>query len=171
MRVEGDHLVPVLPTVNGLSEQLYDIQQSRKNPNRVYLGHGDGLGSMRWDGHTWIDEGRLPNVIYEARGLEEDGDGILWAGGGDGKILRVEVAPTGMRDSKVEVLTQKDGLPDGTPFVNYVAGSVMINVDPSRTCIAGIRQRTGLWWTTGSSCPSMLPTPAPTFFGRSHAKG
>ena len=33
------------------------------------------LGSMRWDGRKWIDEGRLPNTIYEARNFVEDADG------------------------------------------------------------------------------------------------
>ena len=62
MRVEGDNLVPAMPEVHRPTEQTYDIQQSRKNPNRIFIGHSDGLGSMRWDGHAWIDEGRLPNM-------------------------------------------------------------------------------------------------------------
>ncbi len=124
MKREGDNMVPAMPAVHGLREQTYEILQSRKDPLRVYIGHSDGLGSMRWDGHAWIDEGRLPNLIYEARVLAEDGDGILWASGGNGKILRVTVAPTGMRDSKVEALGQDAGLPDSVAGAEFVAGSV-----------------------------------------------
>jgi signal transduction histidine kinase/DNA-binding response OmpR family regulator len=129
MRLEGDNLVPAMPAVHGLPEQTYDIELSRKNPSRVFIGHSDGVGSMRWDGHAWIDEGRLPKIVYEARGLVEDGDGNLWVSGSNGKVLRVEVAPTGMRDSKVEILSRKEGILDGSNDVEYVAGSVFATVD------------------------------------------
>src|SRR5207248_11167171 len=58
MKVEGDTLVPAMPALYGLNEQTYDVVQSRSNPARVLIGHGDGVGSMRWDGKAWIDEGR-----------------------------------------------------------------------------------------------------------------
>ena len=70
--MEGDTLVPAMPSVHGLNEQTYFVSQSRKTPSRVFIGHSDGVGSMRWDGQAWIDEGRLPNTVYEARGLVED---------------------------------------------------------------------------------------------------
>jgi signal transduction histidine kinase/CheY-like chemotaxis protein len=132
VRLEGDNMVPAMPAVHGLPEQTYDILQSRKDPNRIYLGHADGLGSMRWDGHAWIDEGRLPNLVYEARILAEDGEGTLWASGGNGKILRVTVAPTGMRDSKVETLGQNAGLPDSVEAAQFVAGSIFASANRSR---------------------------------------
>ncbi len=52
-------------SLHSLSEQVYTMRQSTKTPNRVFIGHGDGVASMRWDGHQWIDEGRLPNTIFE----------------------------------------------------------------------------------------------------------
>src|SRR5208283_4356760 len=73
---------------------------------------------------AWIDEGRLPKMVYEARILTEDSEGILWASGGNGKILRVTVAPTGMRDSKVEALGQDAGLPDSVSGTQFAAGSI-----------------------------------------------
>ncbi|MEI9979009.1 MAG: GAF domain-containing protein [Edaphobacter sp.] len=87
---------------------------------------------MRWDGHAWIDEGRLPNLVYESRGLTEDAEGNLWVSGGNGKVLRVEVAPTGMRDSKVEVLSQKEGLVEGANDVEFVAGNIFAIADRSK---------------------------------------
>jgi len=132
MKLEGDNLVPAMPAVHGLQEQSYDILQSRKTPSRVFIGHSDGLGSMRWDGRTWIDEGRLPNTIAEARNLVEDAEGTLWVGGGTGKVLRVEVAPAGMRDSKVQVLSHKEGLIDSITDVEFVAGGVFVTFDRSK---------------------------------------
>ena len=107
MRVVGNKLVPAMPAVHGYPEQAYDILHSRKTPARVFIGHSDGIGSMRWNGSTWIDEGRLPNTVYQARTLVEDAQGNLWAGGGTGSVLRIEVAPTGMRDSKAQVISKE----------------------------------------------------------------
>jgi signal transduction histidine kinase/DNA-binding response OmpR family regulator len=132
MRVEGDNLVPAMPSVHGPTEQTYDIQQSRKDPNRIFIGHSDGLGSMRWDGHAWIDEGRLPNNVYESRYDVEDADGVLWVSGGVGKVMRVQVAPTGMRDSKAEFLGIDKGLVEGDTDAEFVAGSIYVSVVRSK---------------------------------------
>ncbi len=132
LKVEGDAMVPAVPTLHGLNEQTYDIAQSKKDPNRVYVGHSDGVGSIRWDGHTWKDEGRLPNLVYEARGLVEDADGNLWVAGGEGKVLRVEVAPTGLRDSKVKVLSRNEGLPDGGTNVALAADDIFVTAARSK---------------------------------------
>ena len=64
MRVVDDKLVPALPSAHALDNQTYLAIQSRKNPDRVFIGHGNGVGSMRWDGGRWVDEGRLPNTVY-----------------------------------------------------------------------------------------------------------
>ena len=132
MKLVGDALVPAMPAVHGLQEQTYDIAQSRKTPSRVYIGHSDGVSSMRWDGRQWVDEGRLPKTIYESRGIDEDDQGIVWVSGGTDKMLRIDVAPTGMKDSKVEFLGQKEGLKKGTILASFVAGSIFAGVDRSK---------------------------------------
>jgi signal transduction histidine kinase/DNA-binding response OmpR family regulator len=132
MRLAGDALVPAMPAVHGLQEQTYTIVQSRKAPSRVFIGHNDGVSSMRWDGRQWLDEGRLPNTVYEGRSIDEDEQGNVWVSGGTGKVLRVQVAPTGMKDSKVEVLGQEEGLRKGTAYANFAAGSIYAGVDRSK---------------------------------------
>ena len=132
MRLQGDSLVPAMPAVHGLTEQTYVIDQSVKDPSRIFIGHSDGVGSMRWDGQKWIDEGRLPKTIYEARGIVEDADGVLWVSGGSRSVLRVEVAASGMRDSKYQVFSQNEGLPEGQNDVELVAGSIFATVDRSK---------------------------------------
>ena len=128
-KVEGNALVPALPLLHSLSEQVYTTRQSTKTPNRVFIGHGDGVASMRWDGHQWIDEGRLPNTIFEVRTIAEDADGKLWVGGTKGKVLRITVAPTGMRDSKAEVISSKEGLPSGLTGVSFAFGNLYTVID------------------------------------------
>ena len=126
MRVVGDKLVPALPLLYSLNEQTYTMRQSVKTPDRVFIGHGDDVGSMRWDGHQWIDEGRLPNTVFEARTLAEDAKGVLWVGGAKGKVLRVTVAPSGMRDSKAEVISGEQGIPNGVTTVSFALGNVYV---------------------------------------------
>ncbi len=128
MRVAGDKLVPAQPDVYGPKEQTYYLYQSRKTPNRVFRGLVDGVASMRWDGQKWIDEGRLPETVYTAADVVEDGEGNLWASGGTGKVLKIEVAASGMRDSKVRVISAKEGLPDGANDVQFLGGNVFATV-------------------------------------------
>jgi signal transduction histidine kinase/CheY-like chemotaxis protein/ligand-binding sensor domain-containing protein len=128
MRVSPNAMSFAMPGTHGLSEQCYFVLQSRKNPSRVFIGHSDGVGSMRWDGQKWIDEGRVP-VVYQARTLAEDADGIVWAAGGNGRVLRVTVADTGMRDSKAEFIGKQEGLPGGVNGTAWAIGSVWIGID------------------------------------------
>jgi len=132
MRMVGDQLVPAMQELHGLNEQTYTLSQSKKTPSRVYIGHSDGVQSMRWDGKKWIDEGRLPNTVYEARNIVEDPDGVVWVSGSSASLLRIEVAPTGLRDSRVRVISQKEGLLEGTNDVEFVAGEIFVTVDRSQ---------------------------------------
>ena len=96
MRVQANNtLTPAMPSVHGLGEPAFTLFQSRKTPDRDFFANRDGVSSMHWDGKAWIDEGKLPNIVYRATSLAEDTDGDLWAGGGKGSVLRITVAPIG----------------------------------------------------------------------------
>ena len=126
--VEGDKLVPTLPTISGRRTSAFVVCQSRKNPERVFKGMADGVGSIRWDGQKWIDEGKLPGVVYNGFDVVEDTDGSIWVSGGTGKVLHVEVAPTGLGNSKVQVVSNKEGLPDGANDVQVLGGNVYATI-------------------------------------------
>ena len=132
MRAVGDRLVPAMQELHGLNEQTYTLTQSKKTLSRVYIGDSDGVRSMRWDGKKWIDEGRLPNTVYEARNIVEDPDGIVWVSGGSNSLLRIEVAPTSLPDSRVRVVSQKEGLIEWTNDVEFVAGEIFVTADRSK---------------------------------------
>lgn len=129
MKAEGDQMVPAMAGVEDLAEQTYIVAQSRLTPARVFIGHSDGVGSMRWDGHTWINEGRVPNLVYEARNFVEDAEGYTWVSGADGKVLRGRVAATGMRDSHFAAIGNAEGLPDGSSDVELVGKDVFALMD------------------------------------------
>jgi len=132
MRIENDKMTPAIPALHGLTEQAYTLAISRKNPNRIFKGSNDGVSSMLWDGHKWTDEGRLPKTVYEARSVPEDDDGFVWAGGSNASVLRITVAPTGMRDSHAEVIGKDQGLPDGSNGVSLVGSSIYAAIDRSQ---------------------------------------
>ncbi len=133
MKVAGDALVPAMPALHGLTEQAYAVIQSHKTPESCVYRSRRWCGFHALDGHAWIDEGRLPNLVYESRGLTEDGEGNLWVSGGNGKVIRVDVAPSGMRDSKTQILSQKEGLAEGANDAEFVAGSIFVLVDRSKS--------------------------------------
>ena len=58
-RVTSTAIVPAMPGTFGPTEQCYVISQSRKT-HRVFIGDGDSVGSMRWDGQKWIDQAGYP---------------------------------------------------------------------------------------------------------------
>ena len=132
MRVQDNTLTPAMPSVHGLSEPAFTLFQSRKTPNRVFFANRDGVSSMHWDGKEWIDEGKLPNIVYRATSLAEDKDGDLWAAGGKGSVLRITVAPSGMRDSKAEVISSKAGVPPGVTGVALVMGKIYLGLNRNR---------------------------------------
>jgi signal transduction histidine kinase/DNA-binding response OmpR family regulator len=130
VKVAGGKLIPALPASQASS--AFIAFQSRTAPERVFIGHSDGVSSMRWSGGAWIDEGKLPKTVYEARNIVEDAQGMLWVSGVDGSILRVEVGPTALKDAKAEVLSRKDGLPDGTSDAEFLAGGVFATFNRSK---------------------------------------
>jgi len=132
LRVDGDNLVPAMPMVHGPPEAGDFIGGSKKDPARVFIGYFDGVGSMRWSGSSWVNEGRLPNVNYQASNMAEEADGTLWVSGSSDGLLRIQVAPTGMRDSKVHVIGRESALPEGPNNVCIVDGQVFVTVQRNR---------------------------------------
>jgi signal transduction histidine kinase/DNA-binding response OmpR family regulator len=132
-RLAGDAFVPAVPALRGTTNASYIVTQSRKDPSRVFIGYDDGPGSIRWDGHSWIDEGRIPDLIYDSRNVVEADDGTLWASGSVGKLLHITLAPTGMRDSKAEVVTFQRGFADGGDTdAEIIDGNLYVTVSHSK---------------------------------------
>jgi signal transduction histidine kinase/CheY-like chemotaxis protein/ligand-binding sensor domain-containing protein len=163
MRVTSKAMAFALPGTHGLGEQCYSVLQSRKNPARVFIGHSDGVGSMRWDGQKWIDEGRLP-IVYQARTLAEDADGTLWVAGGNGKVLRVAVAATGIRDSKAEFIGMDEGLPVGVNGTAWALGSVWVGVDRNQNVYRWDRATRKFVVDNRVQLPTDAPDASPALF-------
>ena len=125
VRIQGDTVSPALPGRTGVAENAFDILQSRKHPNRVYIGQRDCVSSMRWEKGKWIDEGRVDNAPYSTSRLAEDADGTLWVGTrAKSTVLRFEDPAAGLRSARMEVLSDKDGVPAAGTSVYWAAGQI-----------------------------------------------
>jgi signal transduction histidine kinase/CheY-like chemotaxis protein len=132
VRIQGDVVSPALPGRTGLTENAYDLIQSRKYPNRVYIGQRDCVSSMRWENGRWVDEGRVENASYSMYRIAEDADGTVWAGTrAAGKVLRFDDPSSGLRNARMEVLSVKDGVPAGGTYVYWAAGEILVGSDHS----------------------------------------
>jgi signal transduction histidine kinase/CheY-like chemotaxis protein len=132
MRVSGDQMVPLIPAVHGLQEQMYFIGLSHTDPSRLLLGHSDGVQSFHWTNGQWVDEGRLPGVIFEARNMVEDAHGDIWVSGSADKVLRIHMAPSGMREARAESFGAASGLPAGIPDAESIDGVIYVTIQHSK---------------------------------------
>jgi len=101
LRVAGDKLVPTLPDLHVLDKQAYLAIQSQQE-SQAGSSSGTGGGVSRCAGRRQME---LMRECCRTRcmwriGLAEDADGDLWVGGGKDHLLRIKVAPAGMRDSR-----------------------------------------------------------------------
>ncbi len=100
------------------------LLQSKKNPNRIFVGLGAGVMSIRWEGGRWVDEGVLEGLNGTFQTLAEAEDGAFWAGT-DGRVIRVEVSPTGLSNGRLEIFGEKEGLKgEGESAVAAAAGEL-----------------------------------------------
>ncbi len=109
--VRGDKVQLVRPS----DQATFSLLPSRLNPDRVFVGMHDGIGSMRWQADRWLDEGAIAGTSNEVRTLNEESNGDLWLGTVTTGVLRLRFA-----DPKAHIrsdLSRKDsyGVEQGLP--------------------------------------------------------
>ncbi len=73
----------------------YGLERSRVDPNRVWVGTGDGLASIRREGEEWRSEGFIKGAPREMRRVIEGARGVLWCVTDFDGSFRVELSPGG----------------------------------------------------------------------------
>jgi serine phosphatase RsbU (regulator of sigma subunit)/ligand-binding sensor domain-containing protein len=68
----------------------YTLCQSKKNPERVYVGMYDGVTSIRYNEGSWITEDYLNGIENDIRKIVEDTKGNLWLATPIDGLIRVK---------------------------------------------------------------------------------
>jgi diguanylate cyclase (GGDEF)-like protein len=68
-----------LEHVVNVERETYDLYRSHADPSRVWIAHGDGVGSIRRSGTGWTYEGSVKGADQDISSLVER-DGVLWCG-------------------------------------------------------------------------------------------
>ena len=79
------------PVYDSDTRTVYVLRRSESDPERVWVGLEDGLGSVRRQGGNWRWEGKIPGISSEVRSIVES-RGVLWCGTVDG-LLRIPLPP------------------------------------------------------------------------------
>lgn len=114
------------------AQRTWSVQpmlRSRRQPDRVFIGFKDGVGTIRWNGQRWIDEGPIATAREQADSLAADAGGDLWLGlanGGVGRLVlpRDWSGPADPRAPRLRVFNGAAGLPEGTITPTTIGGHV-----------------------------------------------
>ncbi|HCX98643.1 MAG TPA: hypothetical protein DG754_00750, partial [Bacteroidales bacterium] len=101
----------------------YSLHQSKKNPNRVYIGMSGSFAAMEWDGYAWKDLGRIKrNVLKkEYRAIGEISSNDLWLFTPLNGITRVQFD----KDTLVTEYGVEQGLPSNKDNSIFIADGKM----------------------------------------------
>jgi diguanylate cyclase (GGDEF)-like protein len=121
------------PQVVSGTEQhtVFVLERSAKDPDRVWLGLGDGLAAIRRDGTQWRFEGMIESAPREVRTIVEGANGVVWCGTTLDGVVGVEVPPPGMAGAR--------------PRTRRVGGDTAINVFRVAGRILATRRDLVLW--------------------------
>ncbi|MEO9079467.1 MAG: diguanylate cyclase [Rhodanobacter sp.] len=120
--------------------------RSRRDPERVFIGAQDGLASMRWDGHRWLDEGTISDFSDEIRSMLEDDKGQLWLGTWNSSVLRVTPPPSVPAGGKIRIahadrFKAGQGIPAGTVAVIRIDGELRVGTTSGILSFDPVKQR------------------------------
>ena len=100
----------------------YSLYQSKINPERIFIGMGDGLSSMRYENGNWIYEDYINGIDKEIRSIAEDNNGDLWLGTPFDGLIKIDFTEnTSLKNSLVTTWNKRykiynydtgNGLPD-----------------------------------------------------------
>ncbi len=97
----------------------YSLHQSKKNPNRVYIGMSGSFAAMEWNGYAWKDLGRIKRDILkkEYRSIGEVSLNDLWIVTNSDGITRVQLD----KDTLVTEYGVEQGLPSNKNLSMFIA--------------------------------------------------
>ncbi len=105
------------------------LHQSKKNPERLFIGMGDGFSSIRYENNKWLEEDYLKGIDVKIQSIAEDEKGTLWLGTpvngliklnfGSGKLTRDSLVTAWGEVYKLQMYDTLNGLPDVLNIIPY----------------------------------------------------
>lgn len=113
--------------LNG-SRALY---QSKRNPNRVYIGHMHGLSTIYLNDGQWQPEKDLDQIKEDIFSITSDNSGTLWLGTSLDEVIKAEFYESnGQRQIQnfdlVKVEYYSEGLPEARSQVFLLEGEIFV---------------------------------------------
>jgi diguanylate cyclase (GGDEF)-like protein len=105
------------------------LLRSRLQPSRVFVGYQDGVGTLRWTGSQWLDEGLVSGAPGQATSFGQDAEGRLWIARYPDGFDRLTLpsrwqGPNDPRPVKIEHFDSGAGLPAGPQATATVDGEM-----------------------------------------------
>jgi len=93
------------------------LYQSKIDPNTIFVGNKDGLGSISYVDNQWEVQGTFQGITDQIITVAQDNEGILWLGTALNGIIRFDVSKDSVKRYGVEKgLPSMDG--NKTIFIN-----------------------------------------------------
>ncbi len=93
------------------------VYQSRKDPDMLFVGHRDGMGSIKYLNKNWEVGQNFEGITDQIETVSQDDEGILWLGTSLNGIIRFDVNKDSIKRYGIE-----NGLPsmdrNKTNFIN-----------------------------------------------------
>ncbi len=101
------------------NDAAFEMYQSKKVPNRVYIALGSGFTAIRYEKGEWIDEGKIANFTDNIRSVVEDEEGNIWLGSFREGIYKI--VPTNDFKNPISIThyIEKDGIPSLKNILAY----------------------------------------------------
>lgn len=99
----------------------YTLYQSKKDPNRVFIGLESGFSSMYRSNGNWIQEDSIEGVNELITSISEDTKGDLWLGTEEEGVIKLINSNTNVESKYIiEKYGPEHGLPDGPYIIKQI---------------------------------------------------
>ncbi|MEB2778138.1 response regulator [Algoriphagus sp. D3-2-R+10] len=125
---------------NGAIKKLNNLKgvaafQSQKVPNRIFIGHKDGLSTLFFSEGEWQNEGEIEKIKEESISITETGNGSVWLGTRVNGVIKIEFsdfAENALKDSVIQRYGPEHHLSEGWNKVFTIDGELWVTANTEK---------------------------------------